>query len=117
EIQELGLNLGVLTQVYSPEQKPSVVISQIPAPGETISKEGYIDLLISKPYEEAFVMPDFIGKDFSLVEISLKEMGFKVATPEFIYYPGWEAGIIVKQLPFPGYKITRNQVISFKVTK
>lgn len=117
EIQDLGLHLGVLTQIFSPASEPSTVISQIPPPGKKTIKDSYIDLLVSEPYEEAFVMPDFIGKEFSTVQIYLKDMGFKVATPDFIKYPGWEHGIIVKQLPFPGYKITRNQIISFKVTR
>jgi len=117
EIQDMGLHLGVLTQIFSPDSEPSTVISQVPPPREKITRDSYIDLLVSEPYEEAFVMPDFIGKEFSRVQIYLQDMGFKVATPEFIKYPGWEPGIIVKQLPFPGYKITRDQIISFKVTK
>ncbi len=117
EIQDMGLHLGVLTQIFSPTSEPSTVIAQVPPPGTKTTRDSYIDLLVSEPYEEAFVMPDFIGKEFSTVQIYLKDMGFKVATPEFIKYPGWEPGIIVKQLPFPGYKITRSQIISFKVTR
>ncbi len=117
EMQDLNLELGKVTQIFSPSHDPSVVLAQVPVPGKKVAKNSYVDLLVSEPSQESFVMPDFIGKEFDVVDLTLRELGFKVSPPELVSYPGWEAGIIIKQLPFPGYKINKNQIISFKVTK
>ena len=117
ELADLGLEIGTLSQTYLPGGEPNQVLAQNPPPGEEVPKGSTVDFLVNIGYDEpAFIMPDFIGKKFEEVVPVLKQMGFQIAEPEYTYYPGWEAGIIINQLPFPGYKITRKQIVSFKVT-
>ncbi len=117
ELEDLGLEIGSITRVFYPGLETPSIIAQFPKAGEEVSRGGYVDLLVGLPMEEAFVMPDFIGRSFELVQARLLSLGFRVAPPKFMEYPGWEPGIIIQQLPFPGYKITRGQEITFKVTK
>ncbi len=117
ETEDLGIAIGNITRIYYPGLTSPSIIAQSPAPGQEVPKGGYVDLLVGLPLREAYVMPDFIGRNFELVQIKLTAAGFKVAPAEYVEYPGWEAGVIVQQLPFPGYKISRDQEISFKVTR
>ncbi len=117
ELEDLGLEIGNITRIFYPGLEGPSVMAQFPRGGEEVPRGGYVDLLVGLPLEEAFVMPDFIGKSFELVQARLISLGFRVAPAKFVDYPGWEPGIIVQQLPFPGYKITKGQEITFKVTR
>ncbi len=117
EAEDLGISIGNITRIYYPGISQPSVVAQFPSPEKEIPRGGYVDLLVGLPLKEAYVMPDFIGRNFEMVQIKLTSAGFKIAPPEFVQYPGWESGVIVQQLPFPGYKITRDQEISFRVTK
>ncbi|MGC8746939.1 MAG: PASTA domain-containing protein [Candidatus Saccharicenans sp.] len=44
-------------------------------------------------------------------------MGFKVEDIRYVYYPGLEKGIIVKQNPPSGYPIQKRNPISLEVSR
>ncbi len=117
ELSDLGLSMGLISQVCFPGAEANQVLAQNPEPGTEVAKGSAVDFLVNlTPDEPVFIMPDFIGKKFEEVVPALKQMGFQIAEPEYTHYPGWEPGIIINQLPFPGYKISKKQIISFKVT-
>jgi len=74
--------------------------------------------LVSQGEEEPkYIMPDLIGRKINQVVPRLQELGFKVEDIRYVYYPGLEKGIIVKQNPPGGYPIQKRNPISLEVSR
>lgn len=68
-------------------------------------------------WEQKYLMPDLIGMHAREAIAWLEQMEFKVADVRYAYYPGIDSGIIIKQFPYPGYRIQKRNLISLEVSK
>lgn len=92
------------------------VIAQSYPPGARVPTGTEIDVLLSKgPKEKSYIMPDVIGKKYSDVKIYFEMRGLEVMQNK-VYYPGIEAGLVVKQYPLSGYPINAKARISIGVS-
>ncbi len=116
EMDERGLNIGVISQVAR-EEEPGVIIAQEPPPDIEVDRGTPINLLVSTGMrEEEWVMPDLIGKRVEKVIPWLEINGFRISPIKNIPYAGIERGIILKQIPLPGWKLRKSQFISLEVS-
>lgn len=118
-LNEAGLGRGRISQIHTPQYAAGRVIAQDPTPSpQKLKRNTPVNLLVSQgEREEQYLMPDLIGKKASGIINRLQEMGFRVAGIRHFYYPGLEAGIIIKQFPPHGYRIQKRNLINLEVSK
>ncbi|MBN2205820.1 MAG: PASTA domain-containing protein [Candidatus Aminicenantes bacterium] len=117
-LREAGLVRGRTTQVHTTQHPAGRVLAQRPLPGEEAPRSSPIGLLVSQGERESrFLMPDLIARRAAPVIARLRALEFKVTDIRYVSYPGWEPGVIVNQLPPPGFRIQRRNLISLEVTK
>jgi len=119
DLGENGLQRGLIAQIHTPRYAAGRIIAQEPAPGEAkIKRATPIHFLVSQgDVEPKYMMPDLIGRQFRPTVARLQEFGFKVADIRYSYYPGLDAGIIIKQFPPHGYGIAKRSLISVEVSR
>jgi len=117
-LQAAGLTKGKLTQVHTPRRPAGRIMDQRPAPGTVVERSFPVGLLLSQgDLDDRYVMPDLIGRRADGVIGRLDAWGFKVADIRYVYYPGAEAGLIVKQEPPNGFRIQKRNRISIEVSR
>jgi len=117
-LQEAGLVRGRMTQIHTSLFPAGRILAQRPLPGEDVPRSTAVGLLVSQgEREDRFLMPDLITRRAAPVIERLKSLEFKVSDIRYVSYPGWEPGIIVNQVPPPGFRIQRRNLISLEVTK
>jgi serine/threonine-protein kinase len=101
-------------EVRSAEYAPGVVVAQSPPPSQRASA---VTLLVNRRDDnENFVMPDLIGTLADRSIALLRAQNFRVTSTD-VPYPGLPVGVVVKQSPLPGYRVTAVQPILLEVSK
>lgn len=116
EMAERGLNIGIISQTAM-EGEPGVIIAQEPPHDSEVDRGTPVNLLVSSgSKEDEWVMPDLIGKRAEKVIPWLEINGFRISPIKNIPYTGVERGIVLKQMPLPGWKLRKSQFISLEVS-
>lgn len=117
-LKEAGLRRGRISQVYTSQYAAGKIIAQHPHALEEMGRNTAISFLVSQgEREKKYLMPDLIGRRASRVIVQLKEMDFRVGDLRYSYYPGLEAGLIIKQFPPQGFRIQKRNLITMEVSK
>jgi len=118
-LAELGLTRGKISHIHTSQYAAGRIIAQDPPPSASkIKRTTPIHFLVSQGESELkYLMPDLIGKKASPTVRQLSQLGFRVADIRYAYYPGREAGIIIKQFPAQGYGVTKRSLISLEVSR
>jgi beta-lactam-binding protein with PASTA domain len=95
------------------------ILQQHPAPGETDSLAGDgASLLVSLgPRNRDYVMPDLIGRKAGEVMDALRLAGLKVAEVRYRTYPGVGPGVVLRQVPAAGHKVSPQGQIALDISK
>lgn len=94
-LQQAGLTMGDVEEVYSEDVDEGLIIDTNPAPESKVRKEAEIDVEVSKG-PEPFELADYTDKKFTDIEKELKEAGFTVEK-ETTYDNDIKAGNIISQ--------------------
>ncbi len=118
-LAELGLEKGKVSQIHTDQYAAGRIIAQHPAPSaQKIKRLTPIHFLVSQgESEQKYLMPDLIGKKAKATIGRLEGIGFKVADVRYVFYPGLDPGIIVKQFPPQGYGIAKRNLITLEVSR
>jgi serine/threonine-protein kinase len=118
-LSESGLQRGLISQIHTSRYAAGRIIAQEPTPGEQrIKRSTPLNFLVSQgEVEPKYLMPDLIGRRAAPCIPRLRELGFKVADIRYSYYPGLDAGIIIKQFPPNGYGIAKRGLIALEVSR
>jgi beta-lactam-binding protein with PASTA domain len=117
-LREAGLARGPLSQIHTDQYAAGKVISQFPAPGTLVERATPVALLISQgQQEDRYLMPDLIGRRATRIIQRLQTLDFKVSDIRYVYYPGLEAGLIIKQSPPGGFRIQKSYPITLEVSR
>lgn len=101
-------------EVRAAEYGPGVVVAQSPPASQ---RAASVTLLVNRRDDnETFVMPDLIGTLGDRSIALLRAQNFRVTSTE-VPYPSLPMGVVVKQSPLPGYRVTSVQPISLEVSK
>jgi beta-lactam-binding protein with PASTA domain len=99
----------------SPE---GTVLLQEPSPGEIDSAEEGVSLLVSQgPGVAFYVMPDLIGRNAESVLDALRLRGLKVTELRYRNYPGVAPGIVLRQVPPAGHRVSTRDPVALDVSK
>lgn len=117
-LREAGLVRGRMTQIHTTLFPAGRILAQQPLPDVDVPRNSAVGLLVSQGENEAkFLMPDLVYKKASTAIERLKSLEFKVSDIRYVSYPGWEPGIILNQVPPPGFRVQRRNLISLEVSK
>ncbi len=117
-LREAGLFRGRLSQVHTDRYAAGRVIAQAPPPGAAVERGQTVGLLVSQgAKEDEYVMPDLIGRPASRVVAFLKARDFRIADVRYVYYPGLEAGLVVRQTPPGGFRVQKRNLITIEVSR
>jgi eukaryotic-like serine/threonine-protein kinase len=94
------------------------VLGQRPPPGEVESAGEGVSLLVSRgPLGRDYVMPDLIGHRAEDVIEGLRRAGLKVADIRYRAYPGLAAGVVLRQAPLAGHRVSPRSTVSLDISK
>jgi beta-lactam-binding protein with PASTA domain len=116
-LEQAGLPLARAVEVRDPAPEGTVLV-QRPPPGETdLGSEG-VSLLVSRgPRDVGYVMPDLIGRDARSVLDLLERAGLKVTDVRYRSYPGVAPGIVLRQSPPAGQRVSARAALSLDVSR
>jgi beta-lactam-binding protein with PASTA domain len=117
-IARRGLELGNVAVAQLPGLPPGQVVAQSPAPQAGGATSPKISLLVTVPEEEqAFVMPDLVGRQLPQVSEMLQRSGMRIGSVMETDAPGATAGVVLRQYPPAGQRITRAWSVSLQVAR
>ena len=117
-LEQAGVNVGRVLEVSNAAEEGTILLQRPPA-GETekLSEEG-ASLLVSRgPGNRDFVMPDLIGRRADAVLVWLREAGLNVTDVNYKPYLGVEPGIVLRQTPPSGYRVTPRAAVALEVSR
>ena len=113
-----GLNLGMLSTIYSSSHEKDEIIAQNPPPEAHFAKSLLMSILVSAgPKPGDFYMPDLTGKDFEPASREIAGAGLVLGQVTYESMPGISRGTILRQSPPAGTKIAEGGTISLEVTR
>lgn len=116
-ISNAELNVGNVTYHKNDTIAKGVIISQIPAPGSSVSIGGYIDLVISEGPEDKIIVPDLTGKSLNDAENILNEIGLAVGEVSYIRSETFLPNTIIRQSPLPGENVIKGTSINIVISR
>ena len=116
-IEQAGLNLARVVEVDADAEEGTVLVQRPPA-GETDSVGDGVSLLTSRgPNGRDYMMPDLIGRPADDVLAALQQAGLKVADVRYRTYPGVAVGIVLRQTPPAGHRVSPRGSVSLDVSR
>ncbi|MFI5184298.1 MAG: PASTA domain-containing protein [Vicinamibacteria bacterium] len=106
-----------VAEVDSPSEEGTILV-QRPAAGDVDALAEGISLLVSRGRGgRDYVMPDLIGRKAEAVIDGLREAGLKVADVRYRTYPGLAPGIVLRQSPASGHRVSPQSTVSLDISK
>ncbi len=116
-VRRRGLDVGVVAIAHIPDTTPDQVLAQSPPANAATVSSPKVNLLISAPEEsQSYVMPNLVGRHFPEAQQALQQAGLKLGAVAATA-SGTSPGIILRQSPPPGQRVTPGTSVSFEVTQ
>ena len=116
-LEQAGVPVARVIEVADRSPEGTVLV-QRPAPGEADLEGAGASLLVSRGLRDvAYVMPDLIGRDAGAVLAALEHAGLKVTDVRYRSYPGVAAGIVLRQSPQAGQRVSARAALSLDVSR
>jgi serine/threonine-protein kinase len=115
-LEQAGVPVAHVVEIEDAAPEGTVIV-QRPAAGESEDAAG-ASLLVSRgPGAADYVMPDLIGREARVVVAALQAAGLKVAEVRYRSYPGVAPGIVLRQLPPAGHRVSARTPLTLDVSK
>jgi serine/threonine-protein kinase len=116
-LEQAGIPVARVVEVRDRAPEGTVLVQRPPA-GEADLAEGGVSLLVSRGLRDAsYVMPDLIGRDARAVLETLERAGLKVTDVRYRSYPGVAPGIVLRQSPPAGQRVSSRAALSLDVSR
>ena len=117
-LEQAGVTVGRILEVTNAAEEGTILMQRPPA-GETdkLGEEGASLLVSLGPGRRDYVMPDLIGRRASDVLVWLREAGLNVTDVTYRSYLGVEPGIVLRQSPASGYRVTPRGSVAIEVSR
>jgi beta-lactam-binding protein with PASTA domain len=107
-----------VVEVADASAEGTILMQQPPAGDtDTLSAEGAALLVSLGPIYRDYLMPDLIGKPASQVLDRLRLAGLKVTEVRYRTYPGVPPGVVLRQVPPAGYRVSGRSSVSLDISK
>lgn len=110
-IEEAGLEVGTVDEVWSETVLEGVIIETTPAIGESIPHYDKVNLTVSKG-RQPLTVPALVGMPADTAEATIVEMGLEASRSE-AYSDDVEEGLVISQEPASGDVLYRGDTVSF----
>ena len=115
-LAELSLKSEIGEEVFSEDVPVGKVISSTPGGGGKVSKDGVVELNISKG-KERIVIPSLVGVTPDVAIQKLAEIGLKIGETNEIFSAAAEKGFVVGTEPKLSTEVKRNSIVNIFVSK
>jgi beta-lactam-binding protein with PASTA domain len=116
-LEQAGVPLARVVEVEDDAAEGTVVV-QRPPPGNTDLSTDGASLLVSRgPRGASYVMPDLIGRPATDALAALQSAGLKVESLTYRSYPGILPGIVLRQVPAAGRRVSARTALTLDVSK
>jgi serine/threonine-protein kinase len=116
-LEQAGVPLARVIEVQDRAAEGTVLVQRPPAGDTDLAGDG-ASLLVSRGLRDvSYVMPDLIGRDARAVLETLERAGLKVTDLRYRSYPGVAPGIVLRQSPPAGQRITSRAALSLDVSR
>jgi beta-lactam-binding protein with PASTA domain len=124
-IRRVSLELGAVAHIPDAQVPPGTVISQNPMPLAGGVERPNVSILVADAEAEivpAFIMPDYTGKPATLASAELEQAGLlppneRTALPSPDGSSAGTPGVVVRQSPAPGERVSTRTAIVFDVAR
>jgi beta-lactam-binding protein with PASTA domain len=117
-LEQNGFTLGRVVEIESEIYAADTVVAQSPPPYEDVAETTDVSVLLSRGYPDvAFVMPDFIGRDYVEILDQISRGQIKISQVRLVDYPGVPKNVVVRQVPAPGLKVFKRDRIVLYLSK
>lgn len=116
-LRQSGYQLGNITEIVVPGTKREQVIQQFPGPDAERVVDPRIDVLVSSEDRAEYIMPNVIGQSLNRVSPFFQDNGFQLSQIRYRPARGTRRGLVVKQYPDPGYRLTESDRIYLEVAR
>jgi beta-lactam-binding protein with PASTA domain len=120
-VSRRGLEIGTVGTIHLPGAQPDTVVAQNPPPEAAEVTSPKVGLIFAAADNgQRYVMPNFVGKPLAEANVALIKGGFTLGKVRLVEggTGGSDApGIIVRQSPPAGQRVTAGATISFDVRK
>jgi beta-lactam-binding protein with PASTA domain len=116
-LEQAQVPIGRVVEVEDPAEEGTILVQHPPA-GEVSSGLDGISLLVSRgPKSADYLMPDLIGRQADAVLGRLRAAGLKVSEVRYRTYPGVAPGIVLRQIPAAGHRVSTKGSVSLDISK
>jgi serine/threonine-protein kinase len=116
-LEQAGVPLARVIEVRDRAPEGTVLVQRPPAGEADLAAEG-ASLLVSRGLRDvSYVMPDLIGRDARLVLETLERAGLKVTDVRYRSYPGVAPGIVLRQSPPAGQRVSSRAALSLDISR
>ncbi len=116
-LEQAQVPIGRVVEVEDAAEEGTILV-QHPAAGEAGSAREGVSLLVSRgPRNADYLMPDLIGRQADVVLDRLRAAGLKVAEVRYRTYPGVATGIVLRQIPAAGHRVSTKGSVSLDISK
>jgi len=116
-LEQAQVPVGRVVEVDSRVEEGRILVQYPPAGNAEALDEG-ISLLVSRgPAGADYLMPDLIGHRADDVLEALRRAGLKVAEVRYRTYPGVAPGIVLRQIPAAGHRVSLRTSVSLDISK
>ena len=113
-----GLDVGTVAVAHIPDQPSDLVVAQSPPPNAQGVASPKINLLVTAPAEPAaLIMPSFVGRPLADATGAIAEAGLRPAVVHAVPASGLPVGIVLKQSPGAGQKITPATTVTLEAVQ
>lgn len=124
-IRRVGLELGAIAHIPDAQVPPGTVISQNPLPNAAGVERPSVSILVADAEPDtpaAFIMADYTGQPAANAAAELAKAGLLPATertalPSPDGTPAGQPGVVIRQSPAPGERVTTRTAILFDVAR
>lgn len=116
ELQELGLNIQEVKEVFSDKAEVGIVLNQNPLPNSVVREGRRLYLTVSKG-KEGGAMPNLNGKSLREARIILMESGLELGIVQYEFSESAQRDRIMAQSIQYGAKIGSGDIVSLTVSK
>ncbi len=114
-LEQNGFSLGRVVEIHSEVYAPDTVVAQAPQAYTDVAETTEVAVLLSRGYlDNAYVMPDFIGRNYVEILDQISRGQIKISQVRLVEYPGVPKNVVVRQVPAPGVKVfKRDRIVLF----